>query len=632
MAHESFEDTVIAALMNELYVNIKVDREERPDLDKAYQKAHQLLTRGNGGWPLTMFLDPHTLLPFVAGTYFPKTARYQTPGFADVLDHVSDVYCNQKKDLQNQGKKLHQLLNTTFGAKNADQRSSLDLLLAARTQLASQYDPVGGGFGTAPKFPSCVSLNRLLSHWAHSEQRGNPDVECLEMVFHTLTQMARGGIYDHLGGGFCRYSTDANWIIPHFEKMLCDNGQLLGIYADSLRITNDRLFCEVVRETADWVVREMQHPEGGYLSALDADVEGEEGTSYLWTRREVKALLTDDEYLVVETLYGLDKPSNFRDCWHLVRKDAWNSVVRRLCMEQKEASDLLDAARTKLFARRERRPQPACDTKVLPSWNGLMIQGMSKATLAIGNERWLQSAQRAADFVRTRCFDGERLSATWCSGRAQHRGYLDDYANMLAAMLTLLETRWRAEDAEFAIAMAECLLDRFYDKEHGGFYFVEHEHGELIWRPMPTADDALPSGNGVAAAGLHALGHLLGEVRYLEAAERTLQRTRPEMAMSESAFCTLLTAVEMHEFPQEQVIIQGPHEKVHDWIKVARADFAPYRRVFEVPYDQSIVQLAYLPKIVPLESQEHVIAYRCQGTACSPPFTELAKFRKALAV
>lgn len=630
MAHESFEDAAIATIMNELYVNIKVDREERPDLDKAYQKAHQLLTRRSGGWPLTMFLDPHTLLPFFAGTYFPKTTRYQIPGFADVLHRVSEVYHNQKEEIQNHGRKLRQSLNTTFGAKDADQRSDIELLAAARNQLASQYDPVAGGFAAAPKFPSCMSLNRLLSHWAHSKQRGKTDVECLEMVTHTLTKMAQGGIYDHLGGGFCRYSTDANWIIPHFEKMLCDNGQLLDIYADSIRITGDRLFRNVVRETADWVVREMQHPEGGYFSALDADVEGEEGKSYLWTRQEIKALLTDDEYVVIETLYGLDKPSNFEGRWHLAQRDAWLLVIRRLHIEQEQAKKLLRSARAKLLARRMQRTQPLCDTKVIPSWNGLMIQGMCKAAFVLGNESWLHSAQRAADFVRTRCFDGERLSATWCSGRAQHRGYLDDYANMLAAMLALMETRWRAEDAEFAIVMAEGLLERFYDKEHGGFYFVEHEHGDLIFRPMPTADDALPSGNGVAAAMLHTLGHLLGDVRYLEAAEHTIHRTRPEIALSESAFCTLLTALEMHEFPQEQIIIQGPREKTQDWLTAARAEFAPCRRVFEIPCEQSTIRPAYLPKKTPPESREHVIAYLCRGTACSPPFTELAEFRKAV--
>jgi len=353
MAHESFEDAGIASLLNESFVCIKVDREERPDLDRVYQLALTLLTRDGGGWPLTVFLDPASLVPFFGGTYFPKNARHGLPGFADLLLRVNQVFTERRDELEGQCEKIAELL-TELNAPGASQQQVADeaLLDAASEQLEGQYDPAEGGFGQAPKFPMPPAVERLLLGWARSRRQGDPDRDTLERVMHTLTRMARGGIFDHLGGGFCRYSTDRKWLVPHFEKMLSDNGQLLALYADAYAVSGDELFRDTITATAGWLLRDMRHPGGAFRAAVSADSEGQEGRYYVWRRDEVRRLLSEDEYLVAETLYGLDKPANFEGRWILHRRDAWRAVVERLSLERADADRLLDAARAKLLAAR----------------------------------------------------------------------------------------------------------------------------------------------------------------------------------------------------------------------------------------------------------------------------------------
>ena len=347
MAHESFEDPATAAVMNAHFVNIKVDREERPDLDKVYQTAHQLLARGAGGWPLTMFLDPQTLAPFFGGTYFPKTPRFRLPGFVDLLLRIRELFANRRADLDEQGRKLVEAMARLGAEENgSDRLDDIELIDQARQQLGDQYDSQEGGFGSAPKFPRPAALERMLRHQAYRRRAGRLDRDALDMFMTTVTKMARGGIYDHLGGGFCRYATDRQWMTPHFEKMLYDNGQLLSLYADALLVAPDALFEGAVRETVAWLLREMRCPQGGFYAALDADSEGAEGRFYLWRRERVKKLLTADEYLVAETLYGLDKPPNFEGAWHLHRRDAWRSVAERLSLPQARADALLGQRQT----------------------------------------------------------------------------------------------------------------------------------------------------------------------------------------------------------------------------------------------------------------------------------------------
>ena len=632
MAHESFEDESTAAVMNQYFVNVKVDREERPDLDKIYQMAHHLLTQQTGGWPLTMFLDPRTLLPFFGGTYFPRTPRFNLPGFTDLLLRINDAYQNKRAELDAQGEKLSQVLDRLQPAL-AEESSTDDiaLLQEARDQLASQYDAIDGGFGKAPKFPMPTTIERLLRHWAFRSHAGDSDRKALDMAMTTLTKIARGGIYDHIGGGFCRYATDQKWAIPHFEKMLYDNGALLSLYADVLGLGPDPLFEGAVRETAEWIMREMQHPDGGYFAALDADSEGVEGKFYVWRRDQVKRLLTEDEYLVVETLYGLDKPANFEGKWNFHRHDAWRSVVERLSLEPATANAILATAKAKLFNERATRVAPGKDDKVLTSWNGLAIRGMAKASVRMGEPGWLDSAQRATDFIRDNLWDGTSLMATWCDGTPKYAGYLDDYANMLEGLIALLSASWRNEDIEFAKALANALLTHFYDTDTGGFFFTGHDHEKLIHRPKPTMDDALPPGNGTAIRGLMTLGHLLGETQYLDAADATLALLRGSMEQYPAGHCTLLCSVEATVYAPQQIIVRGPVDALAPWMNAARERYRPWRDVYGIPYEGANVVPGYLPRLVSAETQGKVTGFVCSGLQCSTPIESLEEFKQQVA-
>ena len=642
MAHESFEDTATASVMNDHFVNIKVDREERPDLDKVYQTAHQLLTQQAGGWPLTMFLDPTTLLPFFGGTYFPKSARYQLPGFTDLLLRITDVFTTKRESLTQQSDQIREILSrlSSSDAGSADDhetaeagtslsQSAQTLLDEAVTQLSTQYDQAEGGFGDSPKFPMPGTLDRVLRHWAFSE--GARDRHSLEMVMTTLTKMARGGIYDHLAGGFCRYATDRRWMVPHFEKMLYDNGQLLSLYADVLAVSPDELFTRAVSDTAGWLLREMRHPAGGFYAALDADSEGEEGKYYVWRRDAIKRLLSEEEYLVMETLYGLDKPANFEGKWNLHRYDSWPSVVHRLSMDRPQADEILASARSKLLVEREKRIRPGLDDKILTAWNGLAIKGLAKAGVQLDHREWLASAQACADFLRESVWRDGQLYATWKDGAARHPAYLDDYANLLDGLLTLLSAQWREADAAWVIELADSVVENFYDATNGGFYFTAHDHESLIYRPKPTMDDALPPGNGVITRVLLQLGHLFGDTGYLDAVERTLTWAQRPITQYPAGHCSLLTSLELFVRTNEQIIIRGNGEQLEEWLAASRTGYTPWRQVYAIGYEGNTTLPAYLPKLVSAEMREKTVAYRCEGLSCSLPIIDLAEFRQSLA-
>ena len=650
MARESFQDAATAVLMNEQFVNVKVDREERPDVDSVYQLGHRLLTRQSGGWPLTAFLDPETLLPFFSGTYFPRRPRYGLPGFADLLRHLADAFTNQPEALAKQGERLASAI-AAVQAPPEDESGEAPALAAlvatAREQLGSQYDSVAGGFGSAPKFPMPAALERLLRHWAGAESRRDRDA--LNMVTATLTQVARGGIHDHLGGGFFRYATDRQWRIPHFEKMLYDNAALLALYADALALGADPLFAGAVRETAGWLMREMQQPAGGYSAAQDADSDGEEGKFYLWRRDAVKRLLDEEEHLLVETLYGLDKPANFEGKWHLSRRDAWRAVVERLYLEPDAAERRLASARAKLLAARQTRPRPAKDDKVLAAWNGLAIGGMAKAGVRLNEPRWIDSASQAADFLREHLIADGRLHASWKDGVLGHVGFLDDHANVLLGLLSLLAARWRDSDWMLALFLGDELLNRFRDeggeagengqrgdpagrqtrRAPGGFFFTPHDAETLIHRPKPTQDDALPPGNATVIRALAALAHLAGEQRYLEAAEQAARWALPFAARHPASHCALLTAVETVSEAPELIIVRGPAAEAEAWMQAARSGYRPARSAYLIPYQAHRIP-AYLPRLVAADAQRRVLAFRCSGFSCGRPITDLDAFRAAV--
>ncbi len=630
MAHESFEDPATAQVMNELFVNIKVDREERPDLDKIYQTAFQLLHRRAGGWPLTMFLTHDDQTPFVGGTYFPKTSRYGMPAFVEVLQRVNDHYRRHQGDIRRQNRMLLDALQAEIAtAPTADQAPlSAALLQTARDQLVRSFDPVHGGFGGAPKFPHPTHLERLLRCWAASVASDSPDREAETVVRTTLRQMALGGLYDQLGGGFYRYSVDAEWQIPHFEKMLYDNGPLLALYSQAGRATGDPLFRTAAVETATWTMREMQDPAGGYYATLDADSEGEEGKFYLWTPARIRQQLDAEEYAAFAMGYGLELPPNFeRQSWHLRVVADSATLAQRLEVTPAHIDAWLASARRKLFAVRSKRIGPGRDEKILTSWNGLMIRGMAIASRHLERPDFAASAERALDFIRNQLWRDGRLLAVHKDGQARLNAYLDDYTFLIDGILELLQCRWRDGDLDFALTLAEVLLERFEDRTAGGFYFTSSDHEPLIQRPKPVHDDALPSGNGIAAQVLLKLGHLTGRTAYLDAAERALRWAASTIEQLPAACDTFLAALEETLAPGQIILLRGEEAALGKWRRRCAAPYAPHRLTLAIPTD------AILPAGLLAERPSGVApvtAYVCSGLACLPPITTLAELEPLL--
>ncbi len=627
MAHESFEDTDTARLMNESFVNIKVDREERPDLDKIYQLAHQLLAQRGGGWPLTMFLNPRSQVPFFGGTYFPNVSRYGLPDFKEILRRVAAFYHDNRDEIDKQNRLMTEALARLNPEPAGDAVTlSGEPLDLSRNQLGQAFDKRHGGFGDAPKFPHPPHLAFLLRHWAATALGGAADSAALEMVTATLDHMADGGIYDHLGGGFCRYSVDPSWTIPHFEKMLYDNGQLLVNYTEAYRVTGRAGYGQVIRETARWVMDEMQSPHGGYYSTLDADSEGHEGRYYVWSRDEAAALLSAQEYQAVAKRYGLDAGPNFEGQWHLRVGKTLDQVAEEMGLPAQRITALLNGARAKLLEARASRVRPARDEKILTAWNGLMIKGMAMAGRCLDCGEYIESAQRAMTFVQTTLWRDGRLLATYKDGTARHSAYLDDYAFMIDAVLELLQARWRDGDLRFAVDMAEAMLRHFEDSDGGGFYFTADDHEVLIQRPKPAGDDALPAGNGVAAQVLVRLGHLLGEPRYLAAAERTLTGLWSAITQAPYAHNSLLLALDEVLTPPELIILRGSEASMAPWLARGHARYAPRRWVFPIPSTARDV-LGHLLHCAP---RGDVVAYVCRDLSCSPPVTRMSELETLL--
>jgi uncharacterized protein YyaL (SSP411 family) len=623
MAHESFENPEIARVMNDLFVNIKVDREERPDIDQVYQLAQQMLTQRAGGWPLTVFLTPDQV-PFFAGTYFPESPRYGMPGFGEVLKRVRGYYDSNPAEVRAFGERLREAFDRIGPLPPSDDDSmpEAQLLEAADHELAEAFDPVNGGFKGAPKFPHAETIELSLRRFA---ARG--DEAARDRALTTLRRMAMGGIYDHVGGGFARYSVDAEWAIPHFEKMLYDNAWLLRLYADAWLLTREPLFEKIVRETAAWVMREMQAPQGGYYSSLDADSEGEEGRFYVWDVAEIRALLSKEEFEVASRAFGLDRAPNFEGKhWHLVLTTPLAELAHELVTNDGATELLLDSARRKLFEARSKRVRPGLDDKVLTSWNALMIAGMARAARAFGNAEWLASARRALDFLHATHWKDGRLLATSKDGRAHLDAYLDDHAYLLAASLEMLQSDFRAGDLAWAREIADALIARFEDRAEGGFFFTAHDHESLIHRPKPGPDNATPSGNAVAAVALNRLAFVTGEMRYAEAARRAVELFLPSMRRQPSAFGTMLIALSEQLEPPRTVIVRG-----------AASDFAPWKPVLDHAYRPATMTLfvpateSSLPDPLAKPLAQGAQAWVCEGMTCLAPIATPDELRTALA-
>jgi uncharacterized protein len=624
---ESFQDDATARILNDNFVNIKVDREERPDIDRIYQIAQQMLTQRGGGWPLTMFLTHDDQRPFFGGTYFPKEARYGLPAFRDILLRVADFYRGHDTELRQQNDALMAALaELNPPPAGADTELTDAPLAACRAQLARTFDSRNGGFGGAPKFPHPQTISWLLGYWRSSATTPQPDLQALYMATLTLRRMADGGINDQLGGGFCRYSVDEYWMIPHFEKMLYDNGALLAAYAEAALAGGDTAYAEVADSIAAWVLREMQSPEGGYYSSLDADSEGHEGRFYVWDREEVRAALTAEEFAVFAPRYGLDRQANFEGRWHLYVAASLEDVARTAGRTTAEVEALSESARAKLLALRAQRVRPARDDKVLTSWNALMIRGMAIAARALSREDLAASATRALEFIRARLWRDGRLLATYMNGRAHLNAYLDDYVYLADAILELQQVRFRAAELAFAQQLIEVVLTHFADEAAGGFFFTSDDHETLIHRSKILGDDATPAGNGIAAGVLLRLGHLLGEPRYLAAAERTLRAAWPALQKYPQAHVSLLGALEELLSPPESVILRGEGRTIEGWQRELARLYAPHRLVLAIPSGTEDLPAALAEKT----SRAAPVAYLCRGSVCSAPLDSLSGLVEAL--
>jgi uncharacterized protein YyaL (SSP411 family) len=618
MAHESFEDMRTAALMNELFVNVKVDREERPDLDKIYQVAQQMITHGSGGWPLTMFLTPQDQQPFFGGTYFAKEPRFGMPAFSEILQRVAAYYRDHGDQIATQTEQLQ----AAFAALAPEPARGAILdespLLRAREALENSFDAGSGGFTQAPKFPHPTSIERCL--------RQSPDLKALHMATFTLTRMAQGGLYDQLGGGFSRYSVDAAWMIPHFEKMLYDNAQLLCEYARAGLATGEALFARIAAETADWVLRDMRSAEGGFYSSLDADSAGHEGKFYVWTRTEIRALLTAQEYAAFARRFGLDRDANFEGAWHLYANQSLDEIAAAQGAPMASIAALIDSARRKLLQQRNLRVWPARDEKILTAWNALMIKGLAIAARVLKRPELADAAVGAVDFMQRRLWRDGRLLAAYKDGRAHLPAYLDDYAFLADALLELLQTRWRSSDLEFARQLADVLLSQFEDRDGGGFFFTAKDHEQLIHRSKTYSDESLPAGNGVAAAALCRLGFLLGDLRYLDAAQRTLQAAWSGLREYPLAHMGLINALEDFLAPAQILVIRGDAESTRRWAGELGALYAPARMIFAVPSGAEGLP----PALAAKRAMEGTVAYLCTGMTCSAPMTNLGEIAAAL--
>jgi len=617
MAHESFEDNETAALMNQHYINIKVDREERPDLDKIYQAAHSLLTQRSGGWPLTVFLTPDEHMPFFAGTYFPDKPRHGMPGFSEIILRVADAYKNNQQSIQQQNIAIRDVFKKieTQDNQTTDNISARPIDIG-KNQLKKSFDPEYGGFGSAPKFPHPSNIEFAFRQWAHSLEHDQEDFDILNTATFTLEKMAEGGIFDQLGGGFCRYSVDNQWLIPHFEKMLYDNGPLLALYAQAYTIIERPLFEETAMQTANWVIREMQSESGGYYSSLDADSENIEGKFYVWTPDEIKKHIDTKDYTYFSEHFGLDQAANFEEHdWNLYQAKTIHDIADKYDIDIHQLHDIINKNKQHLLSVRDNRIRPGTDDKILTSWNALMIKGMSVAGRVFNNRTFIESAQQSLSFIQHNLYKDNQLFATHKNGKSHLKAYLDDYAFLLDAILELLQAEWNSDYLHFAQQLADNLLKEFEHTDNGGFYFTGHHHETLILRQKNYADDAIPSGNGIAAIALLKLGYLLANSRYLTAAEKTIKASFDSINQSPIAHATLLQALDIHiNDGITTVIIRGDKETAKQWQATLNTKYKPQLQHFYIPEETQLPDA-----IAEKKTQQKTCAYICQGTTCSAP-------------
>jgi uncharacterized protein YyaL (SSP411 family) len=622
MERESFESPEVAAFLNKHFVSIKVDREERPDVDKIYMTFVQATT-GQGGWPLNTFLTPD-LKPFYGGTYFPPDNRHGRTGFLQLLHQIQQLWETRRAELANSATDIHARLEQLSVSNDRSPGLVLTsaILRDAGALLKQSYDAEHGGFGEAPKFPQ-PSQPQFLLRYARRFQ----DEEAVRMVLHTCDRMAAGGIHDHLGGGFARYSVDAEWLVPHFEKMLYDNAQLAHLYLDAYLVSGGARHAAVARDILDYVLRDMTHPEGGFYSAEDADSEGHEGKFYCWTRAELVNLLTPGEFEVTARYYGITEPGNFTDHSHPQPLPNLNvlSIVNPTLTGPESA--MLASARGKMVAARAQRVRPSCDDKVLASWNGLMLGAMARAGAVLGDEAYGAAAEKNLAFLRTRLWDTKTgsLCHRWRDGERDNVQLLAGYAFLLAGVIELYEASLATEHLEFAIALAEAMLARFYDPDNGGFWQSAPGAKDLILRAKEDHDGAEPSGNSVAILALLKLGQITDRKEFTQAAEKSLRLFANRLQQVPQAVPCLLQALDFSLGEPRRAVVAGDP---------GSPETRALLRAIHSVYQPNKVVLGRTGPVKPfartLPTRGGPVVYLCTGTACQPATSDPAKIRELL--
>jgi uncharacterized protein YyaL (SSP411 family) len=624
MAHESFEDEGIGRLLNENFVCIKLDREERPDLDQIYMSAVQALNQGQGGWPMSVFLTPK-LEPFFAGTYFPPDDRYGRPGFKYVLQRVAEAWKTRREDVLRSGAQIAGAIREHGAAPTQPGELSPELLEHALDNIRRAFEPVYGGIGHAPKFPRPLDLRLLLR--IH-KRFGHADA--LDMVKVTLDKMARGGMCDQVGGGFHRYSTDARWLVPHFEKMLYDNALLPPAYLEAWQVTGDAFYRQIVAETLDYVLREMTSPAGGFYSTQDADSEGVEGKFYVWSEAEVVQVLGKDLAEVFSYCYDISPGGNWEG--HNIPNSAktLEQNARMLKMAPDELRARLDEARRKLYEVRCRRVWPGRDEKILTAWNGLMIAAFAQAGAVLEEPGYVAAAVKAADFLlaNLRAPDGRLLRTCGIGVPAKLNAYLEDYANLIDAFVTLYEATFEPRWFHEAERLADVMIAQFYDEREAGFYFTGKDHEELLMRSKDVHDGSTPSGNGMAVMALLRLTALNGRNDLREKAVATLTAFHGAMEQMPLAVGQLLLALDFHLGPVQEVAIIGkPGEESGQVLRAVRRRFRPN---MVLAFRDTDVEDGGIPLLRGKPAQGPVTTYICKDFACQAPLVGAAAAEKEL--
>ncbi|HKP47236.1 MAG TPA: thioredoxin domain-containing protein [Pyrinomonadaceae bacterium] len=624
MEHESFENEAIAKLMNDNFVNIKVDREERPDLDQIYMSAVQMLTQ-HGGWPMTVFLTPEAV-PFYAGTYFPPEDRYNMPGFPRVLISVADAFKQRKDDIAETAQSILSELKRTTGIAESNETFSVELLDAAARGIIKNYDATNGGFGGAPKFPPAMTLEFLMQTFNRTGEE-----RLLDIIRHTCRRMAHGGIYDQLGGGFHRYSTDARWLVPHFEKMLYDNALLSRLYLHYYQLTKEPWAAEVAKGILDYVVREMTDPLGGFYSTQDADSEGVEGKFFVWSAEEIEQLLGKADADLFAAYYNVTSGGNFEGANILnVRSDV-EDIARQKQITVDELKARLSASRRRLFDVRENRIKPDRDEKVLTAWNGLMLSSFAEAGAILERDDYTEVAKNNAGFVLNYLRRDGLLLRTYKDGQARLNAYLEDYAFYSHGLLTLFQTSGDPNFLTAARNLCDVMVSEFWDEKEGGFFFTGNSHEQLIVRAKDFLDNATPSGNSVAAEVLLQLALLTGEEQYRRLAVTILRATANAMQRYPSAFGRILCALDFHLGSPKEIVLIAPTsvEETKTLSAVVWQNYVPNK--FVVPAVESRIVPASIPLLAGrIAVDQHPTAYVCENFSCKNPVIDPAELSAQL--